>query len=131
MLWSWNYKIKVAQDGFYRIPFSVLQQGIPNISSLLAKNLVLFHNGAKVPIYISTDSLFTSIDYIEFYGKKNVGDVDSMLYKNGNLQPHPYYSLFNDTSTYYLTTTTSTNNPRFTEVQNNLGNITVDRKSVV
>ncbi len=124
-----HYKIKVAQDGYYRIPYSALQQSIPNIGSLNPKNLVMFHHGEEVPIYISTTGdTFTTSDYIEFYGKKNVGDLDTMLYRSGNQQPHPYYSLFTDTSVYFLTTNGQINNPRFAEVTNNLGSVTVPKE---
>lgn len=124
-----HYKIKIAQDGFYRIPFTTLQTYIPNAGSLNPQNLVLFHNGEKVPIYISTTAnQFGANDYVEFYGKKNVGDVDSMLYRSTNQQPHPYYSLFTDTAIYYLTTVNQTNNPRFAEVNNNLSSVTVPKE---
>src|SRR5690606_14661512 len=42
-------------------------------------------------------------DQIEFYGKINDGVPDSALYVNSRQQPHPYYSLYSDTSSYFLT----------------------------
>ena len=117
-----HYKIKVAADGIYRIPFSTLNAAIPNISSLNTSSFVMYHNGQAVPLYISSSTTLGSNDYIEFYGKKNIGDVDTSLYANDSLQPHIYYSLFTDTSIYYLTIKTSGGNPRFTAVANNLNN---------
>ena len=61
---------------------------------------------------------------LAFYGKKNIGDVDSIwLYtKTIRLQPHIYYSLFTDTSAYYLTVHNGGGNPVFTNVNNNTTN---------
>jgi hypothetical protein len=117
-----HYKIQVPADGLYRIPYSTLNAAIPNLSAINVSSFVLYHNGQPVPIYVSAATTMGINDYIDFYGKKNIGDVDSILYKNGSYQPHPYYSLFNDTSIYYLTVRTNQGNPRFTPVVNNLSN---------
>ena len=98
-----HYKISVTADGIYRIPYSTLNAVIPNLGSINPANFIIYHNGAPVPSYISTTGTLGASDYIEFYGQKNIGDVDSILYKNDSLQPHIYYSLFSDTSIYYLT----------------------------
>lgn len=118
-----HYKIKVTQDGFYRVPYATLAATIPNVGAINPNNLVLYHNGQKVPIYITNTTSLGPSDYIEFYGKKNIGDVDSMLYSSGSKQSHVYHSLFTDTSVYFLTTNGQTNNPRFAEVSNNLSNL--------
>ena len=117
-----HYKIKVPADGIYRIPFATLSATIPNLGSLSATSFVMYHNGQTVPIFVSSNGTFGSSDFIEFYGKKNIGDLDSVLYANDSLQPHIYYSLFNDTSIYYLTIKTTGGNPRFTPVTNDLTN---------
>lgn len=117
-----HYKIKVAADGMYRIPYSTLAGIIPNLSALNTGSFVMYHNGQKVPIYVSSTTHLGPNDYIDFYGKKNIGDLDSMLYANGDIQAHPYYSLFTDTSIYYLTIKTIGSNPRITETTNNLVN---------
>jgi hypothetical protein len=106
------YKIQVATDGIYRVPYTTLNNAIPNFGSINPNSLVLFHNGKQVPIFVSTsNSSFSSSDYIEFYGKHNIGDVDSVLYANDSLQPDIYYSLFNDTSIYYLASIPITSGP--------------------
>src|SRR5258708_6158578 len=66
-----HYKIRITANGIYRIPYSTLAANIPNISSLNTKNLILYHNGEAVPMYISSNGTFGSTDYIEFYGKRN------------------------------------------------------------
>jgi len=117
------YKISVAADGIYRVPYATLNANIPNFGSVNPANLVLFHNGKQVPIYISTsNSTLGANDYIEFYGKKNIGDVDSVLYANDSLQPHIYYSLFTDTSIYYLTSINNGSHIFFSATTNDLTN---------
>lgn len=118
-----HYKIKIAQDGIYRISYNTLASAIQGIASVNPANLVLYHNGQQVPIYISNNSAIGTGDYIEFYGVKNRGEVDSLLYAPQGAQPHPYYSLFTDTAIYYLTTSATQNNRRLTETANDLNNL--------
>lgn len=115
-----HYKIKVAADGLYRIPYSVL---FPNVGSLPASSFIMYHNGQVVPIYTSTNSNLQNGDYIDFIGKHNDGSLETELYKADSLQPHTYYSLFTDTSIYYLTVKLNASNPRFTTISNNLTNL--------
>ena len=42
-------------------------------------------------------------EYIEFYGEKNDGWLDELVYDSINHIPDKYYSLFNDTIRYYFT----------------------------
>jgi len=111
------YKIPVTQNGIYHLDsLTLANAGIQNVNP---KNFQLFFRGQEQYIYIKgeTDNVFNLSDYIEFYGQKNDGSLDSVLYK-GDLfnkpvrQPNPYYSLFNDTSMYFLTWNGSTNNKR-------------------
>ena len=98
-----HYKISVGADGIYRIPLSTLTAN--SLGSISPTDFIMWHNGQIVPIFVSTTN--GAIDFIEFFGKKNIGDVDSTLYANDSLQPHIYYSLFTDTSIYYLTVNTT------------------------
>jgi len=118
-----HYKVKVATDGIYRIPYSTLVAAIPAIASINPANLVMFHNGEQVPIYVSNNSTIGQNDYIEFFGRRNRGEVDSLLYSPRSAQPHPYYSLYSDTSVYFLTTSASQSNARFSNVSNDLNNL--------
>ncbi len=119
-----HYKIEVSQDGIYRIPFSTLNNSIPNFSSLNQNTLVLYHNGEKVPLYVSTtNTTLGTNDYIEFYGKRNTGHIDSLLYRSADDQINPTYSLFTNTSVYYLTTNNLPNNPRLRDTPNVLSNL--------
>lgn len=117
------YKIQVSADGIYRINFATLAAAIPNIASVNPQNLVMYHNGQAVPIYVSTNGTLGTNDYIEFFGRRNTGFIDSLLYKSEEHQINPFYSLFTETSTYFLTTNNLQNNPRFTFVDNVLTNL--------
>ena len=78
------YKFKVAQTSLYRISQSTLiGLGLP-ASQLRSADFKLIRNGVEVPLYISTTGLLTPSDYIEFYGEKNDGKPDSLLYKTKN-----------------------------------------------
>jgi hypothetical protein len=46
------YKIKVASDGIYRIPYTTLNSSIPGLSSLTGANFTMYHNGVNIPIYV-------------------------------------------------------------------------------
>lgn len=98
-------KIKLSENGIYRVTYSQLQAtGILN-NNPNPKNIQLFFRGQEIPIYIEgeNDQSFDPTDFIEFYGKKNDGKLDEVLYSPSNLQPNPEVSLFNDESAYFLT----------------------------
>lgn len=117
------YKIKVARDGIYRIPFSVLNSaGIP-VSTVAGSQFTLFCKGEVVPIYVSTTGLFGSSDYIEFIGRKNDGSVDAQMYEDPYFQPNPSYSLVSDTIAYFLTWNTIQPGKFFSAVANDLTNL--------
>jgi len=110
------YKIKITQNGVYRVPYTVLSNaGIP-INSIDPRNIQIFNKGKEQAIYISgeSDGVFNTNDYIEFYAEKNDGSLDSALYTYAKFVPNPYYSLINDTAVYFLTWNNSTNNKRLT-----------------
>ena len=99
------FKLPVAQAGMYRITASELQlAGVP-VSRIDPTTIQLFHRGIEQAIYVDgeADRHFDSTDFIEFYGRANDGSQDSLLYRPHKAQPHAYYSLFNDTTAYFLT----------------------------
>jgi hypothetical protein len=111
------YKIKVASNGIYKIPFATLQTyGIENN---FGSDYLIFNKGVEVPIYVSNAGLFSSNDFIEFYGEKNDGWLDSLIYKNPSTeQLNPFYSLFNDTAIYYLVVQAGVNHSRILGTSN-------------
>ena len=86
------YKINTHKDGLYVIPYSQLPGGI-NTTDLT--NLQLWFRGKEQAIYLNNDTVF-------FYGKRNDGTLDSLLYLN-NFQPHKYFNIHSDTCAYFLT----------------------------
>ncbi len=121
IVYSQKYlKIKVANDGIYRVDSTVLSNalnaiGVP-LSSVDPRNFQLFHNGLEEYIWVQgeTDGTFDGTDFLEFYGVHNDGAKDSALYLNGNTILNPYYSIYTDTAVYFLTWNSSLSNRRFT-----------------
>lgn len=99
------YKIPVARDGIYRVSASALQSAGFPLSSVDPTRIQLFHRGIEQAIYVEGegDLTFNNADYIEFYGRKNDGTLDAQLYQTADKQPHSYYNLYSDTTSYFLT----------------------------
>jgi hypothetical protein len=115
------YKIKVADDRLVRVPYeTMVAAGIP-MGTLIGDNFQLFLRGQEVPIYVSNAGLMGSGDYIEFYGYKNRGELDSLLYVTPKWQANPMFSSYSDTSVYFLTWN-SLPHLRVTDVANDISN---------
>lgn len=102
------YKISVATTGIYRLTYDQLQlAGVP-VNTIDPRLLQIFHRGVEQAIHFKhdqtpPDSKFDSGEYLEFYGQRNDGELDSKLYIPASGQPHKYFNLFSDTSAYFLT----------------------------
>ncbi|MEM9329009.1 MAG: C25 family cysteine peptidase, partial [Bacteroidota bacterium] len=95
------WKLKVVEDGLYRVTAGELAaQGFP-VSQVSAENIKVYHNGEEVAVLVSPST--GALDQLEFYGVRNDGEIDAPLYTSAEAQPHQLYSLFTDTSTYFLT----------------------------
>ncbi len=119
-------KFPIAKDGIYRINYTTLnaaltELGVP-IASIDPRNFQLFNKGEEAYIYIAgeNDGVFNASDYIEFYGKKNDGTFDSLLFDNGKWQLQQYESLITDTAMYFLTWNDLITNHRLDVITNNL-----------
>jgi hypothetical protein len=109
------YKFKVAETGVYRIDSdALLNAGIP-LATINPANFQLFARGVEIPVFIagSADGTFDATDFIEFYGEHNDGWLDEPLYGSAEKHPNPYYSLFTDTISYYLTWNNLVTNNRY------------------
>ncbi len=96
------YKFKITEDGIYRIPQSVLANA--SLGGVTGSQYRLFHLGEEVPLFTSSPGTFVSADFIEFYGVRNRGELDRTLFQEpDNEQLNPRYSMFTDSSTYFLT----------------------------
>jgi hypothetical protein len=92
-------RIPIVQTGFYRISFQELETiGLP-VEKIQPASLQIFRRGKELAIEVKDGAE----GYINFYGQKNDGARDSSLYVYPGAMPHPYYSLYSDTSAYFLT----------------------------
>ncbi len=118
------YKIKVAEDGIYRISYQALvSAGVP-VGSTDASQFRLYRYGKQEPVFTTTDGIFADQDFLEFYGEKNRDAVDRYLFGNASEENiNPWYSLFNDTTAYYLVWETTGQPARFSSLPNDLSNL--------
>ncbi len=119
------YKFKVPANGLHRINQPVLQSA--GLGAVTAQSFQLWRNGVQVPIYTSQASgVLSAADYIEFWGKANDGEVDSKLYTNPAFQISKKYSLYDDSSSYFLTVNSNAvQNLRFVNTVNNVAGNTL------
>lgn len=113
------YKFKVANDGLYRIPKSLLDAN--GLGGTQVQFLELWRNGEKVPFFPTVSSgTLPSNGYLEFWGEANDGKPDKALYRNPDFQHTTKYSLQTDTAVYFLSVNASQAGFRYTEVFNNV-----------
>ncbi|HNP20000.1 MAG TPA: C25 family cysteine peptidase [Fulvivirga sp.] len=121
------FKVTLSQDGIYRLSYADLTNaGVP-INTIDPRRLQLFYKGNEQAIFVQGqgDAVFNTTDYIEFYGKRNDGTADARLYRPVEAQPHQLYSLYSDSSAYFLTwNLTPTNGKRMASYsENNTGGL--------
>lgn len=98
------YKIPVAKNGIYRLTRAQLMAaGVP--SFIDPRTIKVYHRGVEQAVYVEgeSDSQFNANDFLEFYGRRNDGALDEMLFNSPTDQPHKLYNLFSDTTAYFLT----------------------------
>jgi len=111
------YKIKIAEEGVYRISKATLEQ-----NGILASGSAykLYFDGKEVPIYVSKNSTLGNEDFIEFYAKELDGSFDTQLFEKPEDQLHQYINMFTDTATYFLAVDGSAQNLRLKQTPNSL-----------
>lgn len=99
------YKIRLCNDGIYKITYQELKNAGIGVDSIHPGRYQLFYKGTEQHIYITgaADGKFDSSDEILFFGKKNDGTLDEPLYSAPSDQQHQLYSLYTDSSVYFLT----------------------------
>lgn len=102
-------RISVWKEGIYRVSYTDIQDAGINMSNWFSPDKYqVFNNGVEQFIRVTdagTIGVFEPGDYLEFYGKGADGTLDTKLYDDPASQPDPYFNLFNDTASYYLTYT--------------------------
>lgn len=99
---SQNYlRIPVVENGLYRISSANLQKaGFPTDSNQ-SHAFQMFWRGKETAIQIESDPEHKN--QIIFKGQRNDGAMDSALYVSPEAFPDAHYSLYSDTSAYFLT----------------------------
>ncbi|HXA00406.1 MAG TPA: C25 family cysteine peptidase, partial [Cytophagaceae bacterium] len=93
------YKIPVGKTGLYALSYSDIPSGTD------PRKMQIWRRGVEQAIIVKgeSDGSFDPADSLFFYGEINDGVMDAALYLTPALQPHQYYSLYTDTSAYFLT----------------------------
>ena len=103
---DWDYyKIPTAQDALYRLSYDDLQNAGFPVAAVDPRAIRVYHRGVEQDILVAgeDDGTFDPGDYLEFFGRRNDGTPDTELYTNPSDQPHKYYNLYSDTTSYFLT----------------------------
>jgi hypothetical protein len=112
------FKFKIANDSFCRIYQPVLSAA--GLGTVPAENFQLWRNGKQVRLFTSVPTgVFSTGDYIEFWGEMNDGKPDKNLYRNPDYQLCEKFSLNTDTVTYFLTVNPAGGNLRYLSAPNN------------
>ncbi len=119
------YKFKIVKNGVVHISQPVLAAN--GMGSVAAQNFQLFRNGVQVPMYTSIASgTLSASDYLEFYGVINDGKPDNVMYYDPAFQLNNRPSLETDSSTYFLTYSTTQGGLRYVAGTNNVAGNTLN-----
>jgi hypothetical protein len=94
------YKFKSGAEGVIRITSATLSAA--GLTNLTGSDIAVYRDGSEVPLFVSTNGLFGSGDYIELYAAPMDGFADLPLFSNPAWQANKYLSLFSDSSSYFL-----------------------------
>jgi hypothetical protein len=112
------YRFKVGAKGVCRI--SKTQLNALGIGQADASHFQLWRRGEEIPVYTSVaNGVLPDDGFLEFWGESNDGRWETRLYIRPEFNINPEYSLFSDTSVYFLTINTQGNNKRLLPVANN------------
>lgn len=106
------FKIKIGENGIYRIPYNLLQSY--GMGSVQGMQFAVYREGQQVPVYVSNNGILGSNDYIEFYGQKANGKMDTELYNSPADQPTNEVHSISDTAYYFITYNSTGANARLT-----------------
>jgi hypothetical protein len=102
-------KFNVTQDGLHRIDYNALnfalQQLGEDIADVNPQSIQIWGRGEELSLHVigEGDGSFDNNDAILFYAQRNDGWADEVMYGSNAEQTNPYYSLYSDTATYFLT----------------------------
>ena len=104
--------LETAVTGIYRAsPSDLIPYGLP--AGLPLTQLRIYFRGQEIKLYLSdtnSNGIFDGNDFLEFYGIRNDGKIESQLYVDPltgqtrtDFQPNAHTSIFWDTASYFLT----------------------------
>ncbi|WP_057939815.1 putative type IX secretion system sortase PorU2 [Algoriphagus resistens] len=108
------YKISTASDGIHRISAASLSNSGIDLIGLDPRTIRLYHRGKEVAIHVEgeNDGKFDTGDFIDFYGRRNDGTLDRLLYSDFEKIPNPYLNTTSDTTAFFLTITSGQSGKR-------------------
>ncbi|MEM8486591.1 MAG: C25 family cysteine peptidase [Bacteroidota bacterium] len=99
-------KLAVLEDGMYRISGTQLADaGVP-LANINPASLKIFHRGQEIPLWLEggTAAALQPSDAFIFAGSRNTGDEEAWAYNgDASLQGSTHFSLFSDTTWYWVT----------------------------
>lgn len=116
------YKFQLAEDGLYRLSYQDLKNaGIP-LQDIKGGQYQIIKLGREIPIFVSSDEVFGPNDYIEFMGQRNRSELDQVLFPGGHRPINSEYSMFTDSTAYFLSWSDKLSTSRFQVIPNDLSN---------
>lgn len=96
-------KIKIAKDGWCHLSVRELRSAGFPVEEVPLSAIRLQRLGEAVAVVRSTQAIASDSDYLAFYGMKNRSELDRQLFLDPDEEMlNPYYSMFSDTSVYFL-----------------------------
>ncbi len=113
------FKFLTAEDGIFKMDYGTLKNAGFPIDDIEAEKFQLFSMGIEVPIRVSTSGIFSNSDFLAFEGKKNKSELDDYLFENPSTDNlNPEFSLFTDSTAFFLTWSDNASQVRFAEIPN-------------
>ena len=116
------YKFNIGTDGIYKITLDDLRKADLPTQNITLDKIRLYHLGQEVEIRTSTNGLMGKDDFIEFFAVRNRGELDAPLFKKASFVFNEDYSIYSDTSAYFITWNATPSTFRYQEIQNDLTN---------
>lgn len=107
-------EIKVARDGIYRLPASLIGQYFSNLPAMNPAGFQIFRRGREIDIRVNagSDQILNGNDFIDFVGFMNDAASELDMYQRPLGAMNPHRALYGDTACYYLTYTSSLDGKR-------------------
>lgn len=96
-------RVGVPVNGLYRVSFSSLASSLKKGAEVITpEQIQIWHRGKEVAV-ISSDN-----DWVVFYGEKNDGASDGLMFRPGpEARLNPYVSFFSEEGSYFFTVSTN------------------------